>query len=177
MAGESSTLSCLVVISEVASGRSLKSNRASPPAPATWRCWRRCAGPRRVAGNAPSRFRNRSIRNSPVIEQRSVLRVLQYEQVLALDQLRIRGILVSSCARNPPSVVPKPAYGSASGTPHRPAKRHHVALAQLPLRHPRPASEGHRRLLSPWNYPAPANAATPHTDHLPTDPNASTPRQ
>ena len=85
------------------------------------------------------------------------------------------GILVSSCARNPPSVVPKPAYGSTSGTPHRSAKHHHVALAQVPLRHPRPASEGHRRLLSPWNYPAPANAAMPHTDHLPTDPNASTP--
>jgi hypothetical protein len=90
------------------------------------------------------------------------------------------GILVSSCARNPPSVVPKPAYGSASGTPHRPAKRHHVALAQLPLRHPpqRAASEGHRRLLRPWNHlpaapetPAPANATTPpHTDRPPPRP-------
>jgi hypothetical protein len=85
------------------------------------------------------------------------------------------GILVSSCARNPPSVVPEPTYGSASGTFHRSAKHHHVALAQVPLRHPRAASEGHRRLLSPWNYPAPANAATPHTDHLQTDPNASPP--
>jgi hypothetical protein len=92
------------------------------------------------------------------------------------------GILVSSCAQNPHRAVPEPAYESASGTPHRPAKRHHVALAQVPLHHPprRAASEGHRRLLHPWNHlpaapetPAPANAPTPpNTDHLP---NASTP--
>src|SRR5436190_23467429 len=69
------------------------------------------------------------------------------------------GILVSSCARNPPNVVP-----------HRSAKHHHVALAQASLRHPRAASEGHRRLLSPCNYSAPANAATPHTEHLPAAP-------
>jgi len=84
------------------------------------------------------------------------------------------GILVSSCARNPPSVVPV-AYGSASGTPHRSAKHHHVALSQAPLRHPKAASEGHRRLLSPWNYSAPANAATPHTDHLPAAPETPAP--
>ena len=84
------------------------------------------------------------------------------------------GILVSSCARNPPSVVPV-AYGSASGTPHRSAKHHHVALAQAPLRHPKAASEGHRRRLSPWNYSAPANAATPHTDHLPAAPETPAP--
>src|SRR4029077_17098706 len=78
------------------------------------------------------------------------------------------GILVSSCAQNPHCMVPKPTYGSASGTPHRSAKHHHVALAQVPLRHPRAASEGHRRLLRPWNHlpaapetPAPANATTP----------------
>jgi hypothetical protein len=101
------------------------------------------------------------------------------------------GILVSSCAQNPHRVVSKPAYGSASGTPHRPAKRHHVALAQVPLRHlpQRAASEGHRRLLRPWNHlpaapetPAPANAPTPpHTDQPATAPetpataNATTP--
>ena len=101
------------------------------------------------------------------------------------------GILVSSCAQNPHRVVSKPAYGSASGTPHRPAKRHHVALAQVSLRHlpQRAASEGHRRLLRPWNHlraapetPAPANAPTPpHTDYLlaapetPATANATTP--
>jgi hypothetical protein len=42
-------------------------------------------------GNAPSRFRNRSIRNSPVMEQCSVTTGFQYEQVLAFDQLRTRG--------------------------------------------------------------------------------------
>jgi hypothetical protein len=74
------------------------------------------------------------------------------------------GILVSSCARN------EPVYGSRSASPHRPAKHHHVALAQVPLRHPprRAASEGQRRPLRPWNHlpaasetPAPANATTP----------------
>jgi hypothetical protein len=93
------------------------------------------------------------------------------------------GIFVSSCARNPHSVAPEPAYGSAPGTIRRAAKHYHVARAQVPLRHPKVASEGHRRLLRPWNYspaapetPAPANAPTsPHTDHLPTGPNAATP--
>ena len=53
------------------------------------------------------------------------------------------GILVSSVLKSAQG-SPKPAYGSTSGTPHRSAKHHHVALAQVPLRHPRPASEGHR---------------------------------
>ena len=67
---------------------------------------------------------------------------------LPLIRCAFVGILVSSCARNPPSVVPKTAYGSTSGTSHRSAKHHHVALAQVPLRHPRAASEGHRRQLA-----------------------------
>jgi hypothetical protein len=70
------------------------------------------------------------------------------------------GILVSSCAQNPHCMAPKPTYGSASGTPHRSAKHRHVALAQVPLRHPRAASEGHRRLLRPWNH-LPAAPETP----------------
>jgi hypothetical protein len=72
------------------------------------------------------------------------------------------GILVSSCAQNPHCVVSEPAYGSASRTPHRPAKRHHVALAQVPLRHPprRAAGEGQRRPLRPWNH-LPAAPETP----------------
>jgi hypothetical protein len=112
------------------------------------------------------------------------------------------GILVSSCAQNPHCVVPEPAYGSASGSFHRLAKRHHVALAQVRFRHaPRKAaSEGQRRPLRPWDHlpaasenPAPTNATAPplpaaseppalmnatvptHTDHLPTDPHVSTP--
>jgi hypothetical protein len=87
-------------------------------------------------------------------------------------------ILVSSCARNPQVV--ESAYGSASGTTLRSAKHHHVALAQVSLYHPRVASEAHHKLLRPWNYspaaaktPAPANAQSP--DHVPTDPDASTP--
>jgi hypothetical protein len=85
------------------------------------------------------------------------------------------GILVSSCARN------EPVYGSRSASPHRPAKHHHVALAQVPLRH-RAASEGQRRPLRPWNHlpaasetPAAANATTPHTDHLPAAPETPAP--
>jgi hypothetical protein len=88
------------------------------------------------------------------------------------------GILISSCAPTPHNVVPTPVSGSHSGAPHRSAKRHHVAVAQVPLRRPKAANEGHSRLLSPWNYsPAPETpaAASPHTDHLPTDPHVSTP--
>ena len=69
------------------------------------------------------------------MEQRSV-RGFQYEQVLPLHQLRIRRnsrlVLCSKSAR----VVPSLPTDQASGTPHRPAKHHHVALAQVPLRHP-----------------------------------------
>src|SRR5215472_15934712 len=96
------------------------------------------------------------------------------------------GILVSSCAQNPHSgAVLEPAYGAASGSFHRPAKRHHVVLAQVRLRHaPRKAaSEGQRRLLRPWDHlpaasepPALMNATMPsHADHLPTDLRVSTP--
>jgi hypothetical protein len=87
------------------------------------------------------------------MEQRSVYGGFNMNRFLPWISCAFAGILVSSCAQNPPSVVPEHAYGSTSGTPHRSAKHHHVALAQVPLRPPRAASEGHRRLLRPWNYP------------------------
>ena len=67
------------------------------------------------------------------------------------------GILVSSCART------EPVYGSRSASPHRPAKHHHVALAQVPLRH-RAASEGQRRPLRPWNHLPAASEGTRDED-------------
>jgi hypothetical protein len=112
------------------------------------------------------------------MEQRPV-RGFKMNRFLPFISCAFVGILVSSCAQNPHRMVPEPAYGSASGTTHRPTKRHHVALAQVLLRHPprRAASEGHRSLLRPWDHlpAAPETPTPPHTDHLPTDPNASTP--
>jgi hypothetical protein len=129
------------------------------------------------------------------MEQRSV-RGFNMNRFLPFISCALAGILVSSCAQNPRQVL---AYGSTHSTSHRPAKRHHVALAQVQLRHPprRPASQGPRGLLRPWNHlpaasetRAPTNATTPQeqlkvvreapapapqTDHLPTDPKVSTP--
>ena len=134
-----------------------------------------------------------------MMELRSV-RGFNMNRLLPLITCALVGILVSSCAQNPRQVL---AYGSAHGTSQRPTKRHHAALAQVSLRHPqrKPASQGSRRLLRPWDHlpasqlrtptnattsqeqltvvreaPAPANATQPpHTDHLPTDPKVSTP--
>lgn len=80
---------------------------------------------------------------------------------LLLIGFALVGIFVASCAENPQRVVPDPAHGSASRTPYRPAKRHHIVYAQVPLRHP-PASEGRRRLLPPRNYlPAASETLAP----------------
>ena len=70
------------------------------------------------------------------MEQQSLRGGFNMNRFLPFISCAFVGVLVSSCAQNPHHVVPGPAYGSASGTPHRLAKRHHVALAHVPLRHP-----------------------------------------
>jgi hypothetical protein len=100
------------------------------------------------------------------MERRSVFGGFTMNRFLPFINYAWVAILVSSCAPNPHYVV---HYGSAPGAPHPRASRHHLALAQGPLRHPprRVASEGQRKLLSRWNYlpppaetPAPPNATT-----------------
>jgi hypothetical protein len=89
---------------------------------------------------------------------------------LPLISCALVGILVASCTRNPQ--VAEPAYGSASGTAPRSAKQHHVALAQVPLRHPPRRAASEEQLLRPGNHlpaasetPAATNASTPPQDH------------
>jgi hypothetical protein len=83
------------------------------------------------------------------------------------------GILVSSCAPIPRQVVPK--YGSHSGAYNLPVRHlqrravfhhrvHHVADHHRHTQR-RAASEGRRRLLSPWNY-LPAASEPPAPTHV-----------
>jgi hypothetical protein len=65
------------------------------------------------------------------MEQQSLRGGFNMNRFLPFISCAFVGVLVSSCAQNPHHVVPGPAYRSASGTPHRLAKRHHVALAHV----------------------------------------------
>jgi hypothetical protein len=86
-------------------------------------------------GNAPSRFRNRSIRNSPVMEQCSVLRDFNMNRFLPLISCVFVGILVSSCARNPPPTDQRPA--PPIGRPNTimsPLRKCHFAIRERRVR-------------------------------------------
>jgi hypothetical protein len=87
-------------------------------------------------GNA-SRFRNRSIRNSPVMEQCCVLRDFNMNRFLPLISCVLVGILVSSCARNPPRVVPEPPTDQPIGRPNTimsPLRKCHFAIRERRVR-------------------------------------------